>query len=215
LISVVADEDRNNIRDLIQALTFRSSGQTNFTAGLVEAEKIFTTQNVLGTDANIIFLSDGAGQLDPAIVTRLRQRGVNMKAFGIQAEAKMDVLQQIDPQAIRLLSAQEITNIFSNRDDRFQAEKGLTGVQVYLDSNNNGAIDSQELSQLTATDDPNTLAAETGRFRFTDLLPGSYTVRIVVPAGYVITTPVEKRFVNTITTMGESFSYLFGVAKTQ
>jgi Bacterial Ig-like domain/von Willebrand factor type A domain/Bacterial Ig domain len=215
LISVAADEDRNNIRDLIQALNFKSDGQTNFTAGLLEAEQIFTAQNVLGTDANIIFLSDGVGQLNPAIVTRLRQRGVNMKAFGIRADARMDVLQQIDPQAIRLISAQEITTIFSSQDDRFQAEKGLTGVRVYLDSNNNGAIDSQELSQLTATDDPNTLAAETGRFRFTDLLPGSYTVRIVLPTGFVITTPVENRFVDTVTAMGESFSHLFGLVKTQ
>jgi Bacterial Ig-like domain/von Willebrand factor type A domain len=215
LITVSADADRNNVTDLIQALNFPSNGATNFTPALLEAEKIFTANSVLGSDANILFLSDGVGSLDVNVVTRLRGKGINLKAFGVTRAAQMSVLQQIDPTAIQLLSAKEISEIFSNRGDRSLAEPGMAGVRVYLDMNGNGVVDSQEPSQLSAADDPNTLALETGRFSFTNLLPGSYTVRMVMPNGFVQTTPIGGAFVDTVTATGESFSHLFGIAKAQ
>jgi len=70
-------------------------------------------------------------------------------------------------------------------------EPGLANVKVYLDLNNNGIFDSDESSQLTRADDPTTLNIdETGQYRFTDLLPGEYIVREIVPSGYIQTFPL-------------------------
>ena len=76
-----------------------------------------------------------------------------------------------------------------------QVEPGLTGVQVYLDLNNNGLLDANEPSQITSSDNPNTLDIdETGQYRFTNLTPGSYVVREVVPGGYKQTAPINSQF---------------------
>ena len=52
---------------------------------------------------------------------------------------------------------------------------GIAGREVWLDDNNNGVIDG---SERTATTDAN------GHYSFSDLGPGSYHVRDVVPAGW-------------------------------
>jgi PKD repeat protein len=56
----------------------------------------------------------------------------------------------------------------------------LTGVTVYLDIDGTGA--------LTA-DDPSTVTDATGAFAIAGLQGGSYTVRQVVPAGFIATAP--------------------------
>jgi hypothetical protein len=50
---------------------------------------------------------------------------------------------------------------------------------VYLDTNNNGALDAGEASTTTN---------ESGTFAFNNLAPGTYNLREVVPAGYFQTT---------------------------
>ncbi|MBC7785412.1 MAG: hypothetical protein H7144_16385, partial [Burkholderiales bacterium] len=57
----------------------------------------------------------------------------------------------------------------------------MLGVTVYLDANNNGSLDGGESS---------TTSTGTG-YSFTGLAPGSYNVREVVPAGYILTEPVS------------------------
>jgi RHS repeat-associated protein len=70
------------------------------------------------------------------------------------------------------------------------AEPGLAGVSVYLDANNNGVLDPGEPVQVTAEDDPNTTDIdETGKYKFTNLLPSTYTVREIVPQGFTQTFP--------------------------
>ena len=72
------------------------------------------------------------------------------------------------------------------------AEPELAGVTVYLDLNNNGLLDTNEPTQITASDNPNTLEIdETGQYRFTNLTPGTYIVREVVPEGYKQTFPTN------------------------
>jgi protocatechuate 3,4-dioxygenase beta subunit len=63
----------------------------------------------------------------------------------------------------------------NGRYEPAQGEAALSGVSVFLDTNNNGAADAGE-SQLQTN-------AE-GRGAFTNLEPGNYTVREVVPAGF-------------------------------
>ncbi|NEP56504.1 MAG: tandem-95 repeat protein, partial [Symploca sp. SIO2G7] len=73
------------------------------------------------------------------------------------------------------------------------SEMGLAGVRVYLDLNNNGTLDPDEPTQITATDNPATLDIdETGQYHFTGLLPGNYIVREVVPPGYTQTFPATN-----------------------
>lgn len=60
-------------------------------------------------------------------------------------------------------------------------EPGMPGVTVYLDLNNNGELNSTDVSQTTRTDDPATPEDETGTFAFTELSPGSYFVRVDAP----------------------------------
>ncbi|EDX85032.1 RHS Repeat family [Synechococcus sp. PCC 7335] len=61
-------------------------------------------------------------------------------------------------------------------------EPGLGNVQVYIDANNNGALDDEESVELT--DD------NTGSYRFENLEAGSYVVREVVPQGFSQTFPI-------------------------
>ncbi len=62
-------------------------------------------------------------------------------------------------------------------------ERGLGGVTVYLDTNNNGTLDEGETSTVT---DGN------GHYEFLSLLAGDYVVREVVPDGYVQTSPAAQ-----------------------
>jgi len=64
-------------------------------------------------------------------------------------------------------------------------EVGIPGVTVYLDANDNGALDTGEQSLVT---DAN------GRGAFTNLEPGNYVVREVPQAGFSATTPDRVQF---------------------
>ena len=61
------------------------------------------------------------------------------------------------------------------------AEPGQAGVTVYLDANNNGVLDPGEETAVTDS---------SGTYLFTDLTPGTFTVREVVPTGWARTTPL-------------------------
>jgi len=58
-------------------------------------------------------------------------------------------------------------------------ETGFAGQTVYLDANNNGQLDDGEATATTDSD---------GKFSFTDIAAGTYTVGLVLPDGYQQTT---------------------------
>jgi protocatechuate 3,4-dioxygenase beta subunit len=64
-------------------------------------------------------------------------------------------------------------------------EVGIPGITVYLDANDNGALDTGEQSLVT---DAN------GRGAFTNLEPGNYVVREVPQVGFSPTTPDRVQF---------------------
>jgi uncharacterized protein (DUF2141 family) len=64
-------------------------------------------------------------------------------------------------------------------------EKGIANLKVYLDTNKNGAPDAAEVSVLTDA---------SGNFKFTNLAPGTYRVREVLPAGNSLVAPVAGFF---------------------
>lgn len=62
-------------------------------------------------------------------------------------------------------------------------ERGLPGITIYIDSNNNGALDAGEPSKVTSVDLFYTPAVnEAGSYEFTHLVTGTYVVREIVPA---------------------------------
>ena len=58
-------------------------------------------------------------------------------------------------------------------------EPGLPGVTIYLDANENGALDSGEETRLTGSD---------GSYAFLNLMPGIHTVRQHLPTNHILTT---------------------------
>ena len=63
---------------------------------------------------------------------------------------------------------------------RDAGESGVAGVTIYLDLNQNGRKDIREPQTVTDAD---------GRYSFVDVLPGTYMVAELIPAGYVQTFP--------------------------
>ena len=210
----LADNNNNGILDITEALNINSpEGGTDFTPALQTAQGLL--QSLPGSDSNLIFLSDGYGELETGIVEQLNSAGVNITALGIGQSAGMEQLRLIDPNAIQVSAAEEIVNLFSGWDDRYALEPLLENVTVYLDLNNNGTLDSDEPWQLTQADDtPSLLGNEPFQFSFDNLLPGSYTLRQVVPNGYTQTAPVTDAFLATITLEGSDLTYLFGNHRT-
>ena len=72
---------------------------------------------------------------------------------------------------------------FEDRNDNGTIEASdvpLNGVTVYLDTNNNGTMDSGE---------PSAVSAGSGNYSIVGLSAGTYHVREIVPTGYVATIP--------------------------
>ena len=63
-----------------------------------------------------------------------------------------------------------------------EGDSGLSGWIIYLDTNDNGVLDSEE---------PNTLTDSSGNYIFTNLVNGTYNVREVQQPGWTQTKPVD------------------------
>ncbi len=72
----------------------------------------------------------------------------------------------------------------ANHDGVRQAdERGLSGIKVYLDTNNNGSLDTGEQWTITSVDHFYTPAVnELGTYAFTHLPRGNYVLREIVRA---------------------------------
>jgi hypothetical protein len=77
---------------------------------------------------------------------------------------------------------------------RDSSDPRVAGVTIFLDTNNNGKLDPGEVSTTT---DAN------GNYQFTDLAPGTYYVREVVPPRFVQTTPNPAAII--VTASGQLF----------
>ncbi len=77
-----------------------------------------------------------------------------------------------------------VTYIDNNTNGTFDAgDITLPNVTVYLDGNSNGAFDAGET---------NITSNGSGAFLFSNLNPGTYTVREVTPSGYSVTQPTPS-----------------------
>jgi Ca2+-binding RTX toxin-like protein len=61
-------------------------------------------------------------------------------------------------------------------------EKALVGWTIYIDSVNNDALDSWEISTVTNAE---------GKYSFTNLGPGEYAIRQVIQSGWIQTSPAD------------------------
>ncbi|MBE9011234.1 putative Ig domain-containing protein, partial [Pseudanabaenaceae cyanobacterium LEGE 13415] len=214
--TALADRNNNGITDLREALnTASSGGGTDFNPGLQAAKGVLSS---LVGDANLIFMSDGFGSVDPAIVSEVYEAGINVTAFGIGAGAGMGQIKQVDPDALQITKIDDLISVFSGWDDRYSPEPFLKDIPVYLDLNNNGMLDPTEPWQLTRENVSSSLfsseLAPKYSYIFEDLLPGTYTIRQLIPSGYVQTAPNSGGFVETITVNGDSrLTQLFGLHK--
>lgn len=79
-------------------------------------------------------------------------------------------------------------NVFNDRNSSRSldsADLPLAGVRVYVDANRNAAYDIGEVQAFSAANGDYSL----------QLLPGTYTIRSVPPAGYQLTAPVGEAYV--------------------
>ncbi len=197
----LADRDNNGILDVDQALiALRAIGGTNYEDALSVALNVFTTLGTPSNEGNLVFLSDGepntpGGHQDE--VAALRAAGYdNLQAFGAGQGASVAELQYINPAAKIFNSPDELLSLFGGvqgggGSGSTFSERGLAGVTIYLDLNNNGVRDPGEPSTVTATDNPATTVDETGTYSFSGLSAGTYVVREIVPTGLYQTFPTE------------------------
>lgn len=83
------------------------------------------------------------------------------------------------------------------------AEPTSGGVTVFLDSDNDGELDTDEPRTVSQVDDPATPLNEQGWYVFRGLPPGSYVVREAPPANHVQTAPSLTAATHTIQFGGE------------
>ncbi|MBE9078258.1 putative Ig domain-containing protein [Romeria aff. gracilis LEGE 07310] len=206
----LADNNNNGIRDILEVLNRQPGGGGSDTSGL---ETAWVLQQVTDRDANIIFMSDGFISVDTRLVADIKADGVNIQAFGF-AQNGMDTMRLVEPNALYISSPNSIENIFSGFDTRYILEPLMENVTVYLDLNENGVLDVDEPFQITKSTEETNFGDSRYQFSFDDLLPGTYTIRQVIPSGYTQTSPSSYSFVDTVTVAGgEAFTHWFGLNK--
>jgi RHS repeat-associated protein len=160
LTNPIADNDNNGILDFEQVLQGTNIRLgTNFEVALQESERVFKTIGTTPGNGTLVFLSDGqsfGGSITDE-VNKLKALGIKLYAFGVgdgstlnDGDGLDDDLITIDPNAKIFKNTDELLDTFNNLGGgQNVAEPALSGVQVYLDLNNNGIFDADEPSQLT------------------------------------------------------------------
>ncbi|MFO1022942.1 MAG: SdrD B-like domain-containing protein [Planctomycetales bacterium] len=190
-----ANTDGDATLDVIETLnSIRFGGGSNYEAALQQALSTFSILVTGAGKGNLIFFADGPSTDGGAVTTAvnsLKNLGVNTRAFGLGSAAPLSALQAIDSRAKVYADTDDFFSAMQlNNSTGFASEKGMAGVQVYLDLDSDGVLDAGEPKTVTLDDDPDTdTIDETGIYRFTNLTPGTYVIREVVPSGYVQTHP--------------------------
>ncbi len=192
-----ADRNQNSILDIEEALkNIVPGGALNYESALQLAISNLQSRNISPLRGNIVFLSSGpplssSAYLDEAM--SLQNAGYNLRAVSVASTAALASLQNIDPQVIAVTTsnqlATELVRLNSGLSQNGFEETGVAGVTIFIDENSNGQLDVGEPSTITTVDDPTTAEKELGRYSLSDLSPGSYLVREVVPSGFLQSFP--------------------------
>ena len=210
------DSNSNSIKDIEEVLSsLRDRGGTDFKQPLQKAADTLTSIGTTAGNGNVIFISDGEVSVVnyENEVLALQNAGVKLSAFGVGTNASIRNLQAIDPNASIFTSTDQLLNVFDGLGSGSQSfkEPGLAGVSIYIDSNNNGVLDTGEPTEVTAADNPSTTNIdETGQYSFTGVQPGTYIVREVVPSGFSQTFPNSPNYHSVNVASGQTVIKNFG-----
>jgi parallel beta-helix repeat protein len=150
--------------------------------GVLDSGEASTTSDSSG---NYLFTGLDAGTYQVATVVPTGWTQTTASPGSISASASGVYVNAVNFGSFQKVSVSGRVFQDSNGDGSQQTgESGLSGRTVYLDANNNGALDTGEATATTATN---------GNYTFTNLGPGTYHVRQVLPAGWQQTTtnPVD------------------------
>lgn len=146
----------------------------------IEAKQIGTDE----TYTTITGLSGGYSLRVPQGTYTLTASGSNIRRTIVRNIVVEDQNVKVDFNSAgmptRYIAGHVYEDLNANRQ-RDDGDRDLEGQIVYIDLNDNAQHD---VSELSATTD------ETGRFQFSGLLPGEYTIRQVLPKDWVHTQPV-------------------------
>jgi large repetitive protein len=218
--TALADNNNNGIADIREALHRPTYGSSP--GAIVKAVDLHESLKLTG-DLNVMFMTSGNFTLkseDKIQIEAAKASGVNISAFTF-AFASLPKVREIDPEATLITSTEQIYNIFTGNvlgagfDFKFIDEPLIENALVYLDLNNNQVLDLDEPKQLTQKPETQSRTASTSKyyFNFDNLLPGTYSVRQVVPGKYLETTPITGSFIDTVTDSQNTFTHFFGTAK--
>ena len=211
----LADTDGDGIPNFREAFQNLSVGGVSAISG-TEVTAALNLADTLPDDRtlNVIYMSDGFISVPNEGLDELHNHPqINVAAFAVGAGSSLPTMQRLDPDAIKIKDPNDTFNIFTGWDERYTTEPLMENVTVYLDLNNNGQLDAGEPQQRTQPDEgENSLLGENFfQFRFENLLPGTYTLRQVVPPGFEETAPLSGSYIDTITVDGtEVPARLFG-----
>ena len=136
------------------------------------------------TFTDVTGVSGGYGLQVPAGVYTVTAMGGRVSnPLTVRGVLVSDTNRKVDFNTLNMPTGQISGDVFhdSNRDgDRDPGEAGLPERTVYLDLNNNGNVDGEDLITSSDTD---------GRYIFQDLQPGQYAVRQKLPDGWTETAP--------------------------
>jgi uncharacterized repeat protein (TIGR01451 family) len=198
-----ADTNMNGVPDVEDVLrSLLPTSATNFAAALQQAIDTITTLGTTPENGNVVFLSDGdpnTGGAHADEATTLRGLANNVRAFGVGTGSTLPPLQEIDANAERFTTTDELLDVFSGLGTGGQqtfSEPGFAAVTVFIDTNNNGMLDVDAMNNptepftMTRADDPATTDIdETGTFTLPNVPPGTHTVCEIIPAGFIQTAP--------------------------
>ncbi|TVS14618.1 MAG: choice-of-anchor C family protein, partial [Planctomycetaceae bacterium] len=204
-----ADADGNGISDVNQVLRSIRTGHTGTTPGKSDFQAALDVAiQSLATlppeqPKSLFFVSDGLSNNPWSFADEVQQldaMGVHRVAWGFGDICDVADLRRIDPFAEQLTSTTQIVQRVTGRSrsgagDGAWLEPPLADVTIYLDENNTGQLDWQDANGNGVWDpgegDRWTVTDEDGWYAFDNLPIGTYTVREIVPTGYVQTAPLD------------------------
>ncbi len=159
-----------------------------------------TTANVLGQDGRYSFDNKVPGryivrEVLPAGYQQTAPAPVNPSTEGIYAingsgSGGNFTARDFGNFQLFTISGRKFDDLNGNGNDEGGSDPGLNGVtiELYNDINSNGTYEAGT-DTLKATTTTANVAAVDGKYSFTNVGPGKFIVREVVPAGYVQTAP--------------------------
>jgi len=183
-----ADINGNGRSDVVDVIgSLQAQGGTDYADAFIAT---YNELGALGSDpqaTTVLLISDGGSDnnFGPALAD-LRTRASSVRAFGVGNSINFGNLLSVDPGATVVADAAQLEAIMNSLVPSTQTivavntEPTLSGVTIYLDLNNNSMLDANEPSSVTDA---------SGSYRFDGLIPGTYTVREILPAGTEQTAP--------------------------